>query len=134
MADGEQSEEDVATLMVLRVMLCAPQQTVEAATQISVVVCLRRWPHFIFIFTRTLFKILCCLEWRFFFLIETLSVSTYIWLTTMFLVLLYNFLTFPWMGWLCLRSFLLPHFKVYWWWTCENNYPMSPHIPLVIWL
>lgn len=31
MADGELSEEDVAALLRLRVMLCIPQQTVEAA-------------------------------------------------------------------------------------------------------
>jgi len=29
--DGELSEEDVASLLRLRVMLCIPQQTVEAA-------------------------------------------------------------------------------------------------------
>lgn len=31
MADGELSEEDVSGLLRLRVMLCIPQQTVEAA-------------------------------------------------------------------------------------------------------
>lgn len=31
MADGELDEQDVAALLKLRVMLCIPQQTVEAA-------------------------------------------------------------------------------------------------------